>query len=133
MLYRSLEAIAEQAKCLAIVLEDTLLMPDFIAVIGQGIIGNRMPLRGECNQYKPVENFQELVELRKTGRHTLLRLDMQILRELNTITLRPLDLHDYDNMPRLIGKYRVRKRNRLIRTSINNSSDSKVAVKNYFT
>ena len=92
-----------------------------------------MPLRGECNQYKPVENFQELVELRKTGRHTLLRLDMQILRELNTITLRPLDLHDYDNMPRLIGKYRVRKRNRLIRTSINNSSDSKVAVKNYFT
>ena len=35
MLYRSLEAIAEQAKCLAIVLEDTLLMPDFIAVIGR--------------------------------------------------------------------------------------------------
>jgi len=58
------------------------------------------------NQYELPERKQ-LSELRRTGRHTLLRLYMQILRELNTITLRPLDLSTYDRMPKIIGKFRV--------------------------
>jgi hypothetical protein len=60
---------------------------------------------------------------RKTRRHTLLRLYMEILRELNTIALSPFDLSKYDDMPRLVGNYRVRRHDSFITTSeVDNSS-----------
>lgn len=104
---RSLEAIASQVSELDKRCSDIAIRPDFVAVIGQGIIAPRGPLRGEFNEYKLPEEPELLAALRKTGRHTLLRLYMQVLRELNALTLRPLDLHDYDTMPRIIGPYRV--------------------------
>jgi hypothetical protein len=104
---RSLEAIASQVEALDRQCSDITLRPDFVAVIGQGIIAAREPLRGSFNQYKLPDEIESLAALRKTGRHTLLRLYMQILREMNALTLRPLDLHDYDKMPQVIGPYRV--------------------------
>jgi hypothetical protein len=124
---RSLDAISNQAKDLDSKLSDITLRPDFIAVIGQGIIAPREPLRGDFNHYKLSDDMNKLVELRKTGRHTLLRLYMQILRELNALTLRPLDLQDYDNMPRIVGPYRVKKHDRFVRTPIDGSSQGQVS------
>lgn len=115
---RSLEAIASQAKALDDELPDITLRPDFIAVIGQGIVASRHQLRGSFNGYKLPDDRNEIVDLRKTGRHTLLRLYMQILAELNALILRPLELADYDNMPRLIGPYRVKRHNRFVRAPI---------------
>jgi hypothetical protein len=115
---RSLESISAQARRLDDECLDIRLRPDFIAVIGEGIVGPRSPLRGDFNEYKLPEEAEMLVQLRKTGRHTLLRLYMQMLRELNAITLRPLDLHDYDEMPRLVGPYRVRRHNRFVKYKI---------------
>jgi hypothetical protein len=104
---RSLEAIASQVTELDQQCSDISFRPDFVSVIGKGIVAPRGPLRGEFNEYKLPEQPEQLAALRKTGRHTLLRLYMQVLRELNALTLRPLDLHDYDKMPRIIGPYRV--------------------------
>ncbi len=115
---RSLEAIAEQVKFLDSDLPDINLRPDFVAIIGQGIIAPRQALRGEFNHFSLPADQDRLAELRKTGRHTLLRLYMQILRELNALTLRPLELGKYDDMPRLIGKYRVGRHNRFVRFSL---------------
>lgn len=104
---RSLEAIASQVIELDEQCSEISFRPDFVSVIGKGIVAPRSPLRGEFNEYKLPEQREQLAALRKTGRHTLLRLYMQILRELNALTLRPLDLHSYDDMPRIIGPYRV--------------------------
>jgi len=105
---RSLEAIASQVQALDQQCRDITLRPDFVAVIGQGIVAARASL---CEASSIIthcrKELDKLGALRKTGRHTLLRLYMQILRELNALTLRPLDLHDYDDMPRLVGPYRV--------------------------
>jgi hypothetical protein len=114
---RSLEAIAAQAKKLDAKLDITL-RPDFIAVIGEGIIGVQQPLRSEFNKFSLPQDSEQLVSLRKAGRHTLLRLYMQLLDELNALTLRPLQLSKYYDMPRLVGTYRVRKHNRIVRTAI---------------
>jgi hypothetical protein len=102
---RSLEAVATQIKELDTECADIRLRPDFIAIIGQGIIAPRTPLRGEFNSFQLPDDRSALVDLRKTGRHTLFRLYIQVLRELNLIQLRPLDLAFYDQMPRLIGPY----------------------------
>jgi hypothetical protein len=118
---RTLDAIAAQVKELDRNCADIQLRPDFVAVIGQGIIAPRTPLRGEFNSYQLPSDPEQLVEVRKTGRHTLLRLYMQILRELNTLILRPLDLHLYDDMPRLVGPYRVRRHDRFVRSKIDAS------------
>ncbi len=115
---RSLEAITAQAKELDEALEDITLRPDFIAVIGQGIIGPQQPLRGDFNKFTLPNDKEALVSLRKSGRHTLLRLYMQMLDELNALKLRPLKLSQYYDMPRLVGPYRVRRHNRIVRTPI---------------
>ena len=48
---------------------------------------------------------------------------MQLLRELNTIALSPFELSKYDDMPRLVGNYRVRRHESFITTSeVDNSS-----------
>ncbi len=123
---RSLEAIAEQVIALDKELPDLTLRPDFVAVIGQGIVGPREPLRAEFNQFKLPDDLDSLVGLRKTGRHTLLRLYMQILRELNALTLRPLELQKYDEMPRLIGDHRVGRHNRFVRVSLDGTETKRV-------
>lgn len=123
---RSLEAIAAQGKALDGGLSDITLRPDFIAVIGEGIIAPRESFRGGFNKYKLPENMDEFVQLRKTGRHTLLRLYMQILQNLNFVTLRPLNLQDYDNMPRLIGPYRVGHHNRFASVPLDRSDQGYV-------
>jgi hypothetical protein len=118
---RSLEAIADQVRKLDEQYSDISLRPDFVAVIGQGIVAPREPLRGEFNSYQLPGELERLSALRKTGRHTLLRLYMQVLRELNALTLRPLDLHNYDDMPRLVGQYRVGRHGRFAMYSIKGS------------
>ena len=112
---RSLDAIASQAASLDAALPDLTLRPDFIAVLDHGIVGPREPLRGSFNDYKLPESRERIVELRRTGRHTLYRVYLQIIREFNTITLRPPDLHAYDDMPRLVGKYRVKRHDRFVK------------------
>jgi hypothetical protein len=124
---RTLEAIAAQAQKLDHDSADIKLRPDFIAVLGKGIIGPREPLRGEFNAYQLPDDPNNLVQLRKTGRHTLLRFYMEMVRELNTVMLRRLDLHAYDNMPRLVGPYRVGRHERFAMKT--ESSDSWQAVR----
>ena len=120
---RSLEAIAEQVRDLDRNLGSIEMRPDFVAVVGDGIVGPRKPLRGDHNRYTLPQNLDDLVLLRRTGRHTLLRLYMEILRELSTIALSPFDLSKYDDMPRLVGNYRVRRHDSFITTSeVDNSS-----------
>ena len=121
---RSLEAIARQVTKLDKELSDIALRPDFVAVIGQGIVGPREALRNDINGYKLSTNIDDLGMLRKTGRHTLLKLYMQMLRELNITTLCPLDLQNYFDMPRIIGKYRVKKHNRFVATPISGEKPS---------
>jgi hypothetical protein len=106
---RSLEAIAKQVKKLDSELDNIFLRPDFIVVVGLGIIGPREKLRNNFNKYSIPEDEQKRCELRKTGRHTLMRLYMQLLDELNSIQLKPLNLQAYFDMPRIVGDYRVRR------------------------
>ena len=51
---------------------------------------------------------------------------MELLRELNTIALSPFDLSKYDDMPRLVGKYRVRRHDRFITISAIDNNNSRV-------
>lgn len=111
---RSLEAIAKQVKELDAELEDLFYRPDFVVVIGLGLIGPREKLRGDFNKYELPRAADKLCELRATGRHTLLRTYMQILDELNSIQLKPLDLQSYFDMPRLEGEYRVRRHDKFM-------------------
>jgi hypothetical protein len=104
---RSIEAIHKQIRALDDELADIELRPDFVAVVGKGIIDPLHPLRGQGNVYAFPKAKSDLATLRKTGRYTLLRLYIEIVRELNNLILGPLDLRAYDNMPRLVGKYRV--------------------------
>jgi hypothetical protein len=122
---RSLDAIAAQVERLDGNCTDIQLRPDFIAVIGQGIIAPRTPLRGTFNSYTLPNDLKTLVELRKTGRHTLLRLYMELLRELNALTLRPLDLRAYDDMPVLVGSYRVGGRTRFVKVALDASEQAR--------
>ncbi len=103
---RSLEAIAEQAIKLD-TQYDLSQRPDFIAILGIGIVASREALRGLFNNYQPPVHGEKLRAIRKTGRHTLLRTYMELLRELNLINLRPFDLSVYDKMPKVLGNYRV--------------------------
>ncbi len=123
---RSLDAVANQVRALDERLADIQLRPDFVAVIGRGIVAPRVPLRGEFNSFELPPDSAHLVDIRKTGRHTLLRLYMQILRELNTLTLRDLDLSVYDRMPRIVGPYRVNYHDRFIKLSSDNSMEQRV-------
>ncbi|PZP83929.1 MAG: hypothetical protein DI582_10020 [Azospirillum brasilense] len=120
---RSLEAIAEQARKLDAKLPDITLRPDFIVVIGQGIIGSQQALRSGHNKYALPE-YEALTSTRATGRHTLLRFYMQLLDELNALELRPFRFSRYYEMPRLIGPYRVRRHNRIARIPIEGEKDA---------
>ncbi|MCL2913845.1 hypothetical protein L2725_08570 [Shewanella corallii] len=115
---RSMEAIAKQLKELDSQIDDITLRPDFVAVIGMGLIGPRGKLRGEFNKYTLPENVEDLCSLRKTGRHTLLRLYMQFLDELNSIQLKSLNLQEYFDMPHIEGVHKVRRHDKLMLTPI---------------
>lgn len=104
---RSVDAIQNQVKFLDSELDDLSLRPDFIAIIGTGIIGPRKSLRGQFNRFDIPNNTEDLTLIRKTGRHTLLRIHMQLISEMNKIELRPLNLEKYLNMPLREGKYKI--------------------------
>ena len=127
---RSLDAVATQIEVLDAECADIRLRPDFIGVIGQGIIAPRIPLRGDFNSFQLPDDRSALVDLRRTGRHTLFRLYLQILRELNALTLRPLDLRSYDQMPRLIGPYHVGGRNRFVSVKLDGSKQRRTVQLN---
>ncbi|WP_129543339.1 DUF6602 domain-containing protein [Serratia sp. 1D1416] len=111
---RSLEAIAKQVNDLDKNLGNINLRPDFVVVLGLGIVGPNGRIRDEFNKYNLPHDHNSLSLLRATGRHTLLRFYMQLLDELNSITQPNLDLHSYFDMPSRVGKYKVRKHDKLI-------------------
>lgn len=111
---RSLEAIAKQVKDLDKELDDIKLRPDFVVVLGLGIIGPNGRIRNNFNMYNLPNEFNDLALLRETGRHTLLRFYMQLLDELNSITQPNLNLHSYFDMPSRVGKYKARKHDKLM-------------------
>jgi len=120
---RTIEAIAKQAQELDSETAEAL-RPDFIAVLGEGILASRSCTRGEFNNYKPPADPKTLRAIRKTGRLTLLRMYMELLRDLNLVHLRPFDLAAYDNMPKLIGNYRVRRHDHFVLVNhINGTED----------
>lgn len=123
---RSLSAIAKQVKELDGQLEDISLRPDFVVVLGLGIVGPSGKLRNNFNKYTLPESVDEVANERKTGRHTLLRFYMQLLDELNTITQKPLDLHSYFEMPSKVGEFKVRKHDRLMIRKVDEGSESSV-------
>jgi hypothetical protein len=127
---RSLEAVARQVEELDAECADIQLRPDFVAVIGQGIVAPRTPLRGEFNSFQLPGDRTALVDLRKTGRHTLFRLYIEILRELNSLILQPLDLSLYDQMPGLIGPYRVGGKTRLVSVKLDGSNQRRTVQLN---
>lgn len=122
---RSLDAIAEQAKKLDAKLSDISLRPDFIVVIGKGIIGPRQAIRGSHNKYA-LPGKEQLTAIREAGRHTLLRFYMQFLDELNALALRPFQFSRYYEMPRLVGPYRVRRHDRVAFKPINSDAEGTV-------
>ena len=127
---RSLDAIASQLESLDTQFAELQFRPDFVAVIGKGIIGPRGPLRGDFNNFQLPSGSKALVELRKTGRHTLLRLYLQVLRELNALTLRPLDLGFYDQKPRLVGPYRVSGKSQFVKVKLDGSEEPRTCQLN---
>ncbi|WP_182058326.1 DUF6602 domain-containing protein [Pantoea sp. ME81] len=111
---RSLEAIAKQVIELDKELDDIRLRPDFVVVLGLGIVGPNGKIRDSFNEYKLPEELDKLSLLRATGRHTLLRFYMQFLDELNSITQPELNLNLYFDMPSRVGKYKVSGHDRLM-------------------
>lgn len=111
---RSLTAISKQVQKLDRELDDINLRPDFVVVLGLGIVGPSGKIRDTFNQYKLPDNPEYIALERKTGRHTLLRFYMQFLDELNSITRKPLNLQDYFNMPSKVGEFKVKKHDRLM-------------------
>ncbi|MDH2431733.1 hypothetical protein QCD60_04080 [Pokkaliibacter sp. MBI-7] len=111
---RSLDAIAKQVKELDRELDDIKLRPDFVVVLGLGIIGPNGRIRNNFNIYNLPKESNDLALLRETGRHTLLRFYMQLLDELNSITQPNLNLHSYFDMPSRVGKFKVRKHDKLM-------------------
>lgn len=123
---RSLEAIAKQVKELDKGLENLNLRPDFVVVLGLGIVGPEGRIRNQFNQYNLPDKPDRVSPLRAAGRHTLLRFYMQFLDELNSITQPDLDLNSYFNMPSKVGKYKVRKHDHL---AIQFPGESEASVK----
>ncbi|MFU2316039.1 DUF6602 domain-containing protein [Rahnella sp. PCH160] len=111
---RSLEAIAKQVNDLDKELDNINLRPDFVVVLGLGIVGPNGRIRNNFNMYNLPNDYDNLSLLRATGRHTLLRFYMQLLDELNSITQPKLNLHSYFNMPSRVGEHKVRNHDQLI-------------------
>lgn len=121
---RSLKAISNQVKILDEELTDINLRPDFIVILGLGIIGQKGRIRGDFNKYNLSQDRDELSLLRETGRHTLLRFYIQFLDELNSITQPELNLNLYFDMPVVLGTHKVKGHNRLI--SYIDDTDNKI-------
>lgn len=111
---RSLEAIEKQVKTLDSELDEITLRPDFVVVLGLGIIGPSGRIRDNFNKYNLPQEKTQLALKRKAGRHTLLRFYMQLLDELNSITQPELNLHAYFEMPAKLGKHKVKKHDQLM-------------------
>lgn len=121
---RSLEAIKDQLVKLNSNLEDKSLKPDFVAVLELGLIAHQQPLRGDFNVFNiPTDDFGTF---RKTGRQTLMKLYLDVLRELNALTLRPLDLRKYINMPRRVGNHLLGRYGTFAKQKTDKSEDGKV-------
>ncbi|MEZ4297633.1 MAG: DUF6602 domain-containing protein [Polyangiaceae bacterium] len=103
---RALETIAAQVAALDKELPRIDMRPDFVAVLDEGIIGPRTPLRGPSN-FIEWPKAEELSRIRRTGVHTWMRFCLQLIRELNTLRLPPLDLLRYLRMPALVAGHRV--------------------------
>jgi hypothetical protein len=102
---RSLNVIVKQISELDNSLPHIFLRPDFVAILNRAIIGPSSALRGPSNLFRLYCSDQP--ELRKTGKHTLFLLWMDLYRELRTIILSPFDFAHYRRMPKLIGNFRV--------------------------
>lgn len=111
---RSLEAIAKQVNELDKGLNDINLRPDFVVILGLGIVGPTGRIRNNFNMCNLPQDYSKLSLLRATGKHTLLRFYIQLLDELNSITQPELNLHSYFDMPSRIGIHKVRKHDRLV-------------------
>jgi hypothetical protein len=103
---RSLEAIAKQARELQNAMSDPRNAPDLIVVLGEGLVGPREQVRVDMNKVKlPAEPRR--MAIRQLRHHTLLRFYLQMLSELNAITLPPLVLEPYLSMPEIVDGRRV--------------------------
>jgi hypothetical protein len=102
---RSLEAVWKQAKELDREFGPRLA-PDAIIVLDRGVVSRGSPVRGNFNSLSD-ESFAEDLTLASAGKHSLLGFYLQMVRELNTLELEPLDLERYLRMPIVIGPYRV--------------------------
>lgn len=103
---RSLEAIAKQARTLQAALPNPKHAPDLIVVLGKGLVGPRDRVRDNINRVTLPEPEKRMV-VREVREHTLLRFYLQLTNELNTITLAPLNLDEYLQMPEVIDEHRV--------------------------
>jgi hypothetical protein len=79
-----------------------------------------MALRGDFNAFTWPKDAAELSRVRATKRHTLLRLFLQLVRELNALRLRDLDLDAYLHMPAILDGHKVRNHDRFVRSSAGN-------------
>lgn len=107
---RSLDAIAHQVAELDRQARDIGHIPDYVVVLGVGIIGPRDRLRGPYNSFAPRQDPKASL----TGRHTLLRFYMQFLDELNSIALEPVELGLYLRAPVLLGRHRVARHDQFV-------------------
>lgn len=115
---RSLDAIATQVTELDSALDDLRRRPDFIAVLDDGIVGPLKPLRSEGNKFGFPKYQRGLVGVRRTKRHTLLRVYLQMLNELNSIHLHQLSLESYLDMPEIVGNHRVKRHDRFVKYDV---------------
>jgi hypothetical protein len=104
---RTLDAISTQALELDRGMTNRNHRPESIAVLDLGIVGPRGPVRFDFNRFQFPAKPDALASVRRTGRHTLLRWYTQLLRDLNAITLEPLDLERYVSGPARIGGHVV--------------------------
>lgn len=109
---RSLGAVAKQLAKLEAQLANRTHAPDVIAVLDAGLVGRRQPLRGEANDLDP-KWVSAGPKVRETKAHTLLRFYLEMLRELNSIMLEPLNMMRYLNMPEILAGHRVLGHNKI--------------------
>jgi hypothetical protein len=113
---RSLDAVSKQADLLDKGLTRIEFRPELISILEHGIIGPRNSYRDIFNNFKVPDSFEnEKLTIHNTKRHTLLRFYLQMLQELNSIILQPLDLKDYLDLPEIIDGHRVRKHEKFLR------------------
>ena len=102
---RSLHAVAQQAVSLSDATHPEY-DPDFVAILGSGLVGPIRRLRHEWNEFKQPGGADRFM-FRETSEHTVLGFYLRLLNELNAITLEPLDIAEYFSMPEFIGGHKV--------------------------